>query len=64
MTTIYIVARVAGVSTATVSRVLRGSGQRLLARISEPALPPRAEILPTSAVIRASCGCLPTHGDH
>ena len=64
MTIIYIVARVAGVWTATVSRVLRGSAQRLLARISEPALPPRAEILPTSAVIRASCGCLPTHGDH
>ena len=52
----------------TVSQPVRELGiraaQRLLARISEPALPPRAEILATSAVIRVSCGCLPTHGDH
>jgi LacI family transcriptional regulator len=52
----------------TVSQPVRDLGiraaQRLLARIAEPALPPRAEMLPTSAVIRASCGCLPTHGAH
>jgi len=52
----------------TVSQPVRDLGiraaQRLLARITEPALPPRAEMLPTSAVIRASCGCLPTHGAH
>jgi LacI family transcriptional regulator len=38
------------------------AAQRLLAQIGQqaigqPALPPCAEILPTSAVIRASCGC-------
>jgi LacI family transcriptional regulator len=52
----------------TVSQPVRELGiraaQRLLARISEPGLPPRAEVLATSAVIRVSCGCLPTHGDH
>jgi LacI family transcriptional regulator len=52
----------------TVSQPVRDLGtraaQRLLARITDPALPPRAEMLPTSAVIRASCGCLPTHGAH
>jgi LacI family transcriptional regulator len=35
------------------------AAQRLLIRIGQPALPPSAEILPTSAVIRASCGCRP-----
>jgi LacI family transcriptional regulator, galactose operon repressor len=33
------------------------AGRRLLARITEPALPATAQLLPTSAVIRASCGC-------
>jgi LacI family transcriptional regulator len=49
----------------TVSQPVRELGiraaQRLLARITDPALSPRAEILPTSAVIRASCGCRPAH---
>jgi LacI family transcriptional regulator len=36
------------------------AAQRLLARIGQPALPPAADILPTSAVIRASCGCQPS----
>jgi LacI family transcriptional regulator len=47
----------------TVSQPVRELGtraaQRLLARLEEPALPPRAELLPTSAVIRRSCGCRP-----
>jgi LacI family transcriptional regulator len=51
----------------TVSQPVRELGiraaQRLLARITDPALAPRAEILPTSAVIRASCGCRPAHQD-
>jgi LacI family transcriptional regulator len=51
----------------TVSQPVRELGiraaQRLLARITDPALSPRAEILPTSAVIRASCGCRPAHED-
>jgi LacI family transcriptional regulator len=33
------------------------AAQRLLVKIGQPTLPARAEILPTSAVIRASCGC-------
>jgi LacI family transcriptional regulator len=33
--------------------------RRLLARIGNPALEPRAEMLPTRVVIRASCGCPP-----
>jgi LacI family transcriptional regulator len=45
----------------TVSQPLRDLGvraaQRLLARIAQRDLPPRAEVLPTEAVIRASCGC-------
>jgi LacI family transcriptional regulator len=45
----------------TVSQPVRELGtraaQRLLARIGDPALPPLAELLPTGAVIRASCGC-------
>jgi LacI family transcriptional regulator len=32
---------------------------RLLQRIADPALPPRAERLPTQLVIRESCGCHP-----
>jgi LacI family transcriptional regulator len=47
----------------TVSQPLRELGvraaRRLLARIEEPTLPPRVDILPTRAVIRASCGCQP-----
>jgi LacI family transcriptional regulator len=47
----------------TVSQPLRELGiraaQRLLARISEHDLPPQVEVLPTRAVIRASCGCDP-----
>jgi LacI family transcriptional regulator len=60
--------RIVNPPLTTVSQPVRELGtraaQRLLARITDPALPPRAEILPTSAVIRASCGCRPTHGDH
>jgi len=45
----------------TVSQPVRDLGtraaQRLLARIGEPTLPSRAEMLPTAAVFRASCGC-------
>ncbi|HEX4062062.1 MAG TPA: LacI family DNA-binding transcriptional regulator [Streptosporangiaceae bacterium] len=33
------------------------AARRLLARIEDRSLPPRAEILPTTAVIRVSCGC-------
>jgi LacI family transcriptional regulator len=32
---------------------------RLLQRIADPALPPRAERLPTELIIRESCGCAP-----
>lgn len=39
------------------------AARRLLNRIGEPALTPRAQVLPTSAVIRASCGCQYQHGD-
>jgi LacI family transcriptional regulator len=50
----------------TVSQPLRDLGaraaQRLLARISDRGLPPRVEVLPTRAVIRASCGCDPPGG--
>jgi len=52
----------------TVSQPFRELGtraaRRLLERIGEPALAPRAEVLPTSAVIRASCGCQHQYGDH
>ncbi|MGH3156825.1 MAG: LacI family DNA-binding transcriptional regulator [Streptosporangiaceae bacterium] len=51
----------------TVSQPLRELGTRavarLLDRIGDRTLPPRAEILPTSAVIRASCGCQPAPRD-
>jgi LacI family transcriptional regulator len=33
---------------------------RLLQRIADPALAPRAERLPTQLVIRESCGCHPS----
>jgi LacI family transcriptional regulator len=47
----------------TVSQPLRDLGmratRRLLERIEDPGLPPRAEVLPTHLVVRASCGCPP-----
>jgi LacI family transcriptional regulator len=53
--------RVIDPALTTVSQPFRDLGgratQRLLARISDPALPPRAEVLPTLLAIRASCGC-------
>jgi LacI family transcriptional regulator len=59
--------RVVNPALTTVSQPVRDVGtraaQRLLARIADPALPPRAELLPTSAVIRASCGCQRSNGD-
>jgi LacI family transcriptional regulator len=51
----------------TVSQPVREIGsraaQRLLDRIGQRELPASAQQLPTSAVIRASCGC-PPHRDH
>ena len=45
----------------TVRQPMRELGERasalLLERIADPALPPRAERLPTELVIRESCGC-------
>jgi LacI family transcriptional regulator len=45
----------------TVSQPLHDLGtratHRLLARIDDPGLPPRTEVLPTQAVLRDSCGC-------
>jgi LacI family transcriptional regulator len=45
----------------TVSQPFRDLGSRamnrILARIGDPALEPRAEVLPTQVVVRASCGC-------
>jgi LacI family transcriptional regulator len=38
----------------------RLAAQRLLARIGETALPTSTQLLPTRAVIRASCGCRPS----
>jgi LacI family transcriptional regulator len=59
--------RVVTPSLTTVSQPVRDVGTRaatrLLARIADPALPPRAELLSTSAVIRASCGCDPPDAD-
>jgi LacI family transcriptional regulator len=53
--------RVVDPPLTTVRQPVRDLGiraaERLLARIGEPSLPPRADILPTTAVIRASCGC-------
>jgi LacI family transcriptional regulator len=47
----------------TVSQPVRELGtraaRRLLARIEDRTLPPQAEILPTTVVIRTSCGCQP-----
>jgi LacI family transcriptional regulator len=48
----------------TVHQPMRGLGERacsmLLERIADPALPHRAERLPTTLVIRESCGCPPS----
>jgi LacI family transcriptional regulator len=50
----------------TVHQPMRGLGERacsmLLERIADPALPHRAERLPTALVIRESCGCPPSPG--
>jgi LacI family transcriptional regulator len=47
----------------TVRQPMRLLGERacsrLLQRIADPALPPRAERLPTELIIRESCGCHP-----
>jgi len=52
----------------TVSQPVRELGaratQRLLTRIAEHELPARTQLLPTTAVIRASCGCGHFRGDH
>jgi LacI family transcriptional regulator len=48
-------------SLTTVHQPMRLLGERacgrLLDRIANPALRPRAELLPTELVLRASCGC-------
>jgi LacI family transcriptional regulator len=53
--------RIVAPALTTVSQPLRELGRRaaarLRARINDRGLPPRAEILPTHLVIRASCGC-------
>jgi LacI family transcriptional regulator, galactose operon repressor len=53
--------RIVTPAVTTVSQPLRDLGRnaatRLRARIEDPELTPRAEILPTHLVIRASCGC-------
>jgi LacI family transcriptional regulator len=58
--------RLADPPLTTVSQPVRELGtraaQRLLARIGNPALPPTTQMLTTSAVIRASCGCPPSTG--
>jgi LacI family transcriptional regulator len=47
----------------TVRQPMRELGERasslLLERVADPALPPRAERLPTELIIRESCGCRP-----
>ncbi|TVZ02550.1 LacI family transcriptional regulator [Trebonia kvetii] len=47
----------------TVRQPMRELGERacsfLLERVADPALPPRAERLPTELIIRESCGCGP-----
>jgi LacI family transcriptional regulator len=51
-------------SLTTVRQSLRLLGERacsrLLERIADPALPRRAERLPTELIVRESCGCPPT----
>jgi LacI family transcriptional regulator len=55
--------RVIDPSLTTVSQPFYDLGSRatnrILARIDDPALEPRAEVLPTQVVIRAPCGCPP-----
>ena len=50
-------------SLTTVRQPMRELGERacsfLLERVADPALPPRAERLPTELIIRESCGCAP-----
>ncbi len=50
-------------SLTTVHQPMRLLGERacarLLDRIAQPDLPPRVELLPTSVVLRKSCGCPP-----
>jgi LacI family transcriptional regulator len=47
----------------TVRQPMRELGERacalLLQRVADPALPPRAERLPTKLIVRESCGCPP-----
>ncbi len=47
----------------TVRQPMRELGERacalLLRRVADPALPPRAERLPTELIVRESCGCPP-----
>ena len=47
----------------TIRQPMRLLGERacslLLQRIADPALPPRAELLPAELIIRESCGCHP-----
>ena len=54
--------RIVTPAVTTVNQPLRDLGRkaaaRLRARIEDRGLPPRAEILSTHLVIRASCGCL------
>lgn len=56
-------ARILDPRLTTVSQPLNDLGtraaQRLLARIADPDLKPRAEVLPTRLVTRVSCGCPP-----
>jgi LacI family transcriptional regulator len=53
--------RIVGPPLTTVSQPLRDLGtwaaRRLLDRIDDRDLPPRAEVLPARLVLRASCGC-------
>jgi LacI family transcriptional regulator len=55
--------RVVDPQLTTVSQPFRDLGSRathrLLARIADPTLAPRTEVLPTQVIIRASCGCQP-----
>jgi LacI family transcriptional regulator len=59
--------RLVSPALTTVSQPVRDVGthaaKRLLARIADPGLAPQAELLPTSVVIRASCGCRPANAD-
>jgi LacI family transcriptional regulator len=56
-------ASLADIALTTVHQPMRKVGERacerLIERIANPALRPRAELLPTELVIRSSCGCPP-----